>query len=583
MTDGAVEAESEEFERKRAEATAAIVESTASKRLVIAGPGTGKTHTFAEALRAAGQGGLAITFIRNLVADLSDSLDELADVFTFHGFCKHLLHRHPVEGLREGWDYYPPLLELIEYDLGLLGNRTTRKQLEAGLHNLDDPHGAVAAAMDLGNYYNAVSHTDLVYRVLHHFQQNADLVPTYPLIVVDEYQDFSLLETSFIALLADKSPVLIAGDDDQALYSFKNASARYIRDLAGDDAYARFPLPFCSRCTAVVVEAVNATIEEAVRNGNLAERLEKPFECYVPSKRADSEAYPKIIHARCTVERNNARYVGRYVTEQIDALGPEDIAESRDEGYPTVLVIGPTPFLERAYGVIKERFPQAHLKMAVKSLIGRLDAYRRLARDAESRLAWRILLHVDAFKDSDALLKRVLESETELLAEMPEDYRERHLAIAALVQRLLSEQELDADEEGLLVDAVGLSMAEIREALLLEDESEDGEEGAGSAPPEGEPTDPSIVCTSLVGAKGLSASYVFVVGFNNGHLPRDEAAITDEEVCCFLVALSRTRKECHLVSCRRFGNEPLQGSEFGRWIAPYLEERVINAAYFTAT
>ncbi len=183
MTDGALEAESQEFERKRAEATAAIVESTASKKLVIAGPGTGKTHTFAEALRAAGQGGLAITFIRNLVADLSDSLGELADVFTFHGFCKHLLHRHPVEGLREGWDYYPPLLELIEYDLGLLGNRTTRKQLEAGLHNLDDPHGAVAAAMDLGNYYNAVSHTDLVYRVLHHFQQNADLVPTYPLIV----------------------------------------------------------------------------------------------------------------------------------------------------------------------------------------------------------------------------------------------------------------------------------------------------------------------------------------------------------------------------------------------------------------
>jgi hypothetical protein len=40
-----------------------------------------------------------------------------------------------------------------------------------------------------------------------------------------------LLETSFIALPATTSPVLIAGNDDQALCNFKDASARYIREL----------------------------------------------------------------------------------------------------------------------------------------------------------------------------------------------------------------------------------------------------------------------------------------------------------------------------------------------------------------
>jgi hypothetical protein len=62
-----------------------------------------------------------------------------------------------------------------------------------------------------------------VHRVLTHLADNEDAIPSYPLIVVDEYQDFSLLETSFLRLLAEKSKVLVAGDDDQALYAFKNA------------------------------------------------------------------------------------------------------------------------------------------------------------------------------------------------------------------------------------------------------------------------------------------------------------------------------------------------------------------------
>jgi superfamily I DNA/RNA helicase len=571
-----------EMERRRAEATAAIVLSPANKKLIVAGPGTGKTSTFQEALRAVGQKGLALTFIRNLVADLSDALGDLADVFTFHGFCKHQLHRHAVEGLREGWDYYPPLLELVEYDLALLGRPATKKTIEAGLHNLEDADGAVQDALGLGNYYNAVSHTDLVYRVLRHFEQHDDQVPTYPLIVVDEYQDFSLLETSFIALLAAKSPVLIAGDDDQALYDFKNASARYIRELGQDADYARFELPYCSRCTSVIVESVNTTVREAVANGNLDGRLDKTFECYLPDKQIDSAAHPKIIHAQCTVERNNAQYVGRYVTKQIEGIGADDIAESRAGGYPTVLVIGPNPFLERAYNVIQQRFAHARLKMAAKSLMSPLDAYRRLAADQRSRLGWRILLYLEPFDGSDDILKRVLENQSELAAELPDEYRDRHLAIASLVRRLRNDEGLDETQQASLTQALGQSMAEIRESLALQEDEAEGEEGAEAEAPEGDETEPSIVCTSLVGAKGLSASYVFIVGFNNGHFPRDAANITDEEVCCFLVALSRTRKECHLVSCQRFGNIALPDSKFAQWIAPHLIQRTINSAYFSA-
>jgi superfamily I DNA/RNA helicase len=109
-----------------------------------------------------------------------------------------------------------------------------------------------------------------------------------------------------------------------------------------------------------------------------------------------------------------------------------------------------------------------------------------------------------------------------------------------------------------VVDAVGLVVAEIKARLAITDEDAPAEVD-DEEPPEDAP---AILFTSLVGAKGLSASYVFVVGFNNGFFPRDPNAITDDEVCKLLVALSRTRVECHIVSCRDFGSDWIEESAF---------------------
>jgi superfamily I DNA/RNA helicase len=86
----------------------------------------------------------------------------------------------------------------------------------------------------------------------------------------------------------------------------------------------------------------------------------------------------------------------------------------------------------------------------------------------------------------------------------------------------------------------------------------------------------------MVSAKGLSAEHVFIVGFNNEHFPRHPDAITDYEVCCLLVALSRTRRQCHLVSCRRWKGPPVQVSTFLGWLGVPIEESARNAAYWNA-
>lgn len=234
---------------ERAAASDAIVNSAATKRLMVSGPGTGKSFTFRKALakaieEAGGGKGLALTFIRNLVADLEKDLGDLADVFTFHGYCKYLMHSHDVAGLAAG-DYHPPLLELVVEDAKLTDGRTlTADEINEHLHNLDTSDDVIHVALTRADYYSAVSHNDVVYRVLRHFESSPETIPEYPLVVVDEFQDFSLLETKFIELLGSKSPVLIAGDDDQALYvNLKYASPDFIREIATDGTHETFELP----------------------------------------------------------------------------------------------------------------------------------------------------------------------------------------------------------------------------------------------------------------------------------------------------------------------------------------------------
>lgn len=570
----------EAIEGERAAALAAILESDADKKLIVAGPGTGKTYAFRRALEQCDGKGLALTFIRNLVADLREALDDIADVFTFHGFCKHLVHRNPVAGLTADWDYYPSLTKLLLADLEWLGHpRMTSIELDGHFHRLDDDTEVVIEALRLGVYYDAVSHTDLVHRALRHFEANPEKVPSYPLIVVDEYQDFSLLETSFLDLLAAKSPVLVAGDDDQALYDFKGAKPEFIRDLSRGDDYTEFELPYCSRCTEVVVEAVNDAIRTAVAEGHLKDRLDKRFQCYVPEKAEDSQAHPKIIHARCSVERAASPYTGLYLAEQIAAIPAEDIRESHDDGYPTVLVIGPNPFLKSAYAVIAEAFPQAQLKKGPDLAIEPIEGYRRLLKNECSRLGWRILIHCFTSPDSRSAVADPLAAESELVDALPEDYRAGHLEVVGWLRELLAEDEPAEELVTKLEEAFGQPIAEILAALRQEPADPDPpDEGAEEEAADGE--EPTIICTSLVGAKGLSAGYVFMVGMCDGHFPQDPDAITDDEICKFLVGLSRTRKECHVVSCRFLGRDRLSASAFLRWIEPHLVERKIDAAYF---
>lgn len=568
--------------RRRQETSDRLVYSDAAKKLVVAGPGTGKTHNFKRILERAG-GGLALTFIRALAEDLERDLGDLAQVNTFHGYCKHMAHKlGGVGGLTAEFDYFPHLPELVVADLEILGyGKHAENALDQRIREMEVGDGLLPAALQVGNYYDAVGHNDIVYRVERHFSDNPEDVPEHEVVVVDEYQDFNYLETRLIDALAGASPVVIAGDDDQALYGFKGSSAEFIRRLAQEDDVEEFDLPYCSRCTEVVVEAVKQIVQEAQRRGNLADRIERGYLCYLPEKGIDSDNHPQLIHARCTVEMNKAPYIRRYVGEQIAEIPDEDIAVSHEKGHPTALVIGPVHWVGPVYEFLAEQFANVRYLRSEKSRITLLDAYRRLARDFASRVGWRIVLHLDACEGWQAMLKVAHEEESELAELIPREHQERHRRSASLVGRLVDGEELSADEIAELEEAVGLEFGAIMASIGIDPEEESDQRVLGSEERDEDQDAPSIVCTSLVGAKGLSAEHVFIVGFVNGEFPKHAAAPTDDEVCQLIVGLSRTRKACHLISCGRWAGQPKVDSEFLKWFGDIaVETRNVNKDYW---
>jgi superfamily I DNA/RNA helicase len=194
-------------------------------------------------------------------------LGDAAGVFTLHGYCHQLLHRHKElrGGLSADFRCYPDLVSLIKQDWEYLRESKAPHFVDLMRH-LDCPAEQENFYLERANYYDAVDFDDSVYRVQSRLTVDGSLTPTYELVLIDEFQDFNKMEAAVIDALAEASSIVITGDDDQALYSqLRAASWDHIRAHYESGDYEIFELPFCMRCPEVIVAAVGDIIEECIR------------------------------------------------------------------------------------------------------------------------------------------------------------------------------------------------------------------------------------------------------------------------------------------------------------------------------
>jgi hypothetical protein len=505
----------------------AILNSRSPRKLIVAGPGSGKTHTLGAILRAAPAGDkLALTFIRKLVADMNREFGTVAEVKTFHAYCKMLLHSRfgPVTLI-------PFLDQVIEQDARAMRSRL--RAFRAAFQTLQVGSDEIAFYLARGNYYRAVSFDDAVFRVVEGAIAGTLDLPEYSQVVIDEYQDFNPLEAMLIHLLEQTSPILIVGDDDQAVYRARNASPRYLRERYHSGQYQLFELPFCSRCPAAVVEATSGFVASVARSGGLPGRIDRQFLPFHSGKERTNALYPRVITARTLNLTGTAGLIRRAAAR----IPSEDIAEAQEKNYPCVLVVGQRQHLNPIYNALARPFPAIEFAHAEDREYSLADAYELLLGDESSNLGWRLAAHCD-LPSAQARAAIVATREgAPIRPLLPPAFVRRHLSVL----RLLGAQPLAAAQRAALAALLGDKADAIVSRFSVPDIIPE---------PESPPGVPTVLLSSFEGCKGLSAGHVFIVGLNDGEFPRFRPGepIPDIEYCKFIVAMTRARKSLFLIS-----------------------------------
>lgn len=535
-----------------------ILESSASKKIIIAGPGTGKTFTFREMFKVQKKyNNLAMTFIRKLVAEMDENLSEYAEVKTLHAYCKKILHEQNYQV-----DLIPYLTEIVEKDALLLEKGLSDFNLK--FQTLDEESAEVEFYLKRGDYYEAVSFNDSVYRLLDLLRKDDSIIPDFNLIAIDEFQDFNPLEVAFIDEIEKRGSILIVGDDDQSVYSGRSSSPIHLREKYRSGEYTTFELPFCNRCPKVIVEATNAFISEMQSLGGFSGRIERRFEPYLEGKEYENETYPRIITSKCTTLST----VIKYLHSEIGKIAPEDIAESYVEGeqYPTVLIVGQRHYLQTIEKKLSELIPNVNYVKSTKPQFDVGDAYEILLRNPRSNLGWRLLLEDHFTTDEQKELITQSEQGKPMVDFLNSEFVSKHIRIIEIIGIIKRNESLEDDVEKELSVLLGDKLKIIAERFSVSAESEDIV---------ADNTKPSILLTSFLGCKGLSAGHVFIVGANNRSLPliNEKNEIEDIEISKFIVALTRTRKCCHIIS-NKWLHSPVNKN--GEWIDPFEESTFIK-------
>lgn len=510
-----------------------VISSNNRKKIVAAGPGTGKTHLFKEAL-AGKEKALVLTFINALVEDLHVQLPGGTHVRTLHGFARSVIASKG----RANPMVYNDLADVIERDAEFLG--ITNRDFASKIRNLAD-QSELSFYFERKNYYgNYFSHDDLIYEAVKLLNNHPENIDLYDQILIDEFQDFNPLDVALIDLLSSKSPVLLAGDDDQSLYAFRDSSHTYLRDRYSDGEYEAFTLPYCYRCPEVVVDAVNDILDYAKGEGLLGDRIDKAYKYAASEKKDDiSKRFPNIVHVT-----RNENAICTFIENEL-----KKIVQEEDDNF-NVLVVSPysasnfqrrllRQFRRKGFVNVEPRDkPEATSLLRGMQLI--LETNQQF-----TNLGWRIVAEqVMTNTEFKKALKESTTSSKPFYKLLDRELVRRVKSSASLLRKVSNTtRPLSEDESSDLWNFLDLDPSKVVNRSIREDlallQHPGIHIGIRGIP---------IRVTNVLKSKGLSADYVFITHLDDRFFLEDSSTINEVDIFNILVALSRTKKKVYLIS-----------------------------------
>ena len=273
--------------------------------LVLAGAGSGKTRVLTyriahlvEDLGVAPWNILAVTFTNKAAHEMRDRLTRLVGnglrgmwIYTFHSMCARILRANAtVLGYGEDFTIYDAddskrLIKDIMADYGYTGRtfseNAIRSRISSSKNELvsaedykpraHDPLEKATAEVFKAYQQrlkraNAMDFDDLLFNAYVLLSQHPDICREYGqrfrYILVDEYQDTNRAQYEITKLLASEyGNLMVVGDDDQSIYSWRGADIRNILDFERDWPDTKtVKLEENYRSTSTILQCANAVI-----------------------------------------------------------------------------------------------------------------------------------------------------------------------------------------------------------------------------------------------------------------------------------------------------------------------------------
>ena len=237
------------------------VEERGGHLLIVAGPGTGKTHTITFRIESLlkelenHEHILAITFTRKAAEELRARLEkrtgrESARIFagTFHQFCLDVLRAY--DPLHEYKVAAPEDIRQWVKEKWPKRKARALKDFLNAVSLFKATPGAKEAPEEYGTYQDllktkgVIDFDDVLCYALELLKKNADILDAvrrkYPFIFVDEYQDINAVQHELlITLIGENNRLTAIGDPNQAIYGFRGSDVRFFKSFAEDFPGAR--------------------------------------------------------------------------------------------------------------------------------------------------------------------------------------------------------------------------------------------------------------------------------------------------------------------------------------------------------
>ena len=272
---------------------------------LVAGPGTGKTHTIEKRIADLLNSGstptnvYVISFTRATCAELRSRIQAFCSsqpcsgvatqihISTMHSLSLKILRRanlltsYPsgIPIMLDDWEHRNIYDRELASAIGCTPTRAAEIRLahDARWQTLNPQHIAQAqiTAVEIQgfnafhaartNLYSCVLPGEIIFKCVEALQLGAlqaTQLPQIDHLIVDEFQDLNACDQEFVRLLnAQNGTLFIAGDDDQSIYSFRHANPNGIVNF-----HNTFPqssthvLEDCFRCTPAVLNSASRLI-----------------------------------------------------------------------------------------------------------------------------------------------------------------------------------------------------------------------------------------------------------------------------------------------------------------------------------